>query len=137
MGREEQVVRSKHSGQDVTCLAWTVGAFWLLPEGVDAYTRVMAQNRSPDGQATMYPVWRLTLREILDKHLGNLRQLVLWVAYDLLTIDKLKDKLPRDHVGLKTEFARCERVVADLIKELSQERERFRKILSQEEELYE
>lgn len=135
--RADQIVRSKHEGQDITCLAWTVGAFWLLPEGVNEYIEAIQQSDSITNGFSPQPVWRLTMSEMLDQHLGNLRQLVLWVSYDLMSIDALKEKMPRDHVTLKNEFARCERVVLDLIQELSQERERFSKVLSDEVELYE
>jgi hypothetical protein len=137
LAREHHAVRTKHRGEDITCLAWTVGVFWLLPDGVSEYVKAIEKSNAEKEGPGIHPVWRLTVREILDSHIANLRQLVLWVAYDLMTIDALKQKLPRDHVTLKTEFARCERVVVDLIQELSQERERFSKVLSDEVELYE
>ncbi|MFH1740481.1 MAG: hypothetical protein ABIH23_15840 [bacterium] len=137
MGREDRIVRAQYEGKDVTCLAWTDGAFWLLPEGVEKYAAAIEETRAAGDGAPTQPVWRMTLRELLVQHTGNLKQLVMSVAYDLVAIESLREKLPTDHTMLKNEFARCERIVGDLIEELLKERERLGKVLGNNVELYE
>lgn len=138
MAREDQIVRSKHEGKDITCLAWTIGAFWLLPQGVNEYFKAVKESRSIGNGSSIQPTWGLTLREMVIQHVGNLRQLALSLAYDLVTIDALEEKLFRHHVNLKKEFDRCEHVVADLIQDLLMERDRLGELLSDDNvELYE
>ncbi|HQQ00922.1 MAG TPA: hypothetical protein PLY86_20910 [bacterium] len=137
MAREDRVARGQYPGKDISCIAWTDGAFWLLPEGVQKYAEAMDRNRSLANGRSIQPIWRMTLRELLLQHTANLRQLVLSVAYDLVSIEILKEKLPSDHAMLKKEFARCEKIVGDLVEELLKERERLGKVLTENVELYE
>ncbi len=137
MGREDRIVRGQHPGEDITCVAWTDGAHWLLPEGVKNYSKTVETAQRSDNGLLVQPVWRMTLREMLSQHFANLRQLVLSIAYDLVTIDNLKEQLPSDHIMLKKEFQRCEQVVSDLIQELMDERDRLGKVLTNNVELYE
>jgi len=137
MGREDRIVRAQHEGKDITCVVWTDGAHWLLPEGVKEYAKSVESLRQGGNGLPIQPVWRMTLREMLSQHFANLRQLVLSIAYDLVTIDNLKEQLPNDHIMLKKEFQRCEAVATDLIQELMDERERLGKVLTNNVELYE
>lgn len=129
MARYDRVVRARYVGRDVTCLAWTEGAFWLLPQGVREYFRAIEEVHSRGDGWKVLPLWRLTLREMVANHLGNLKRLILSVAYDLVTIDAFREQLPRDYTMLKKEFSRCERVAAELIGDLLQERDRLVKLL--------
>ena len=137
MAREDRIARGQYPGKDLSCIAWTDGAFWLLPEGVQKYAETIDRNRSPANGRTVQPIWKMTLRELLLQHTANLRQLVLSVAYDLVTLEGLKEKIPSDHAMLKKEFERCEQIVGDLVEELLEERERLGKVLTENVELYE
>ncbi|MFH1739153.1 MAG: hypothetical protein ABIH23_09100 [bacterium] len=138
IAREDRTVRFNNSGNGVTCLPWTVGAFWLRHEGLLEYFKVVQRVNATQGNSGVQPAWQLTVREVVNQHIGNLRQLVLSLAYDWVIIEAFSGKLlSHDHVALNKELTRCEQVVQDLIQKLLVERESIGSLLGVNVELYE
>ncbi|MFH1738873.1 MAG: hypothetical protein ABIH23_07675 [bacterium] len=137
IAREDQSVRAGHKGQDVSCLAWKVAAFWLLDEDVGEYYRAVEQSRSNGNGCSYRPVWQLTLRSMFGQHIANLQQLVLLLAYDWVMIDVMQEELGDGDAWWKEALARYEQVVADLIQDLSNQEEGIRKLLGNNIERFE
>ncbi len=138
IAREDQELRLKNEHKDLSCLPWTVGAFWLNPQGLNDYFSTVEKIQTDRRGSAVQPMWQMTLRELLNQHMGNLRQLVLSLAYDWAIIELLSGKLAsRDHLTLSKEITRCEQTVQDLIQQFLSEQESLVKLMTVNIEIYE
>ncbi len=116
----ERGVRSAYPNKEITCVITGKGAFWLPQSGTEMYKeKVDRQLQTLKSEGPM-PIWRFTSAEMYTNHLGNIRQLIMAVAHDLVLLEHLRDSFTSNHDFIQREFERCELHVRGFLDELKE-----------------
>ncbi|MEW6237207.1 MAG: hypothetical protein AB1656_17630 [Candidatus Omnitrophota bacterium] len=117
----EDGVRAAYPDREITCVIAGKGAFWLPQSGLDLYRDQVGKNLKALKEDGPMPVWQLTTAEMFANHIGNLRQLVMAAAHDMVLLNQFKESLGNNHTFLNREFENSELHVRGLLDELKEQ----------------
>lgn len=116
--RVERELRDNNPTREVTCIIGERGMYWLFEDAYEAYRETIEEAVKELKDGGPMPVWRYTTTEMLEAHVGNMRQLIMAVAHDAVLLDMLKDSLGDNHVMLNREFENTERNVRAMLDDI-------------------
>jgi len=117
----EDGVRAAYPDREITCVIAGKGAFWVPQSGIDLYRDQVGKKLKDLKDGGPMPVWQLTTAEMFTNHIGNLRQLVMAAAHDMVLLNQFKDSLGNNHSFLNREFENSELHVRGLLDELKEQ----------------
>ncbi len=128
----EKQVRSAIPWQEITCILAGKGAFWLSRDGMDEFYENLNEPVQKLKVTGPMPVWKMTSSELLFSHLSNLKQMILAVAYDLILLHHLKDRLGSSHDFIRREFENSELSIRTLLDDFQKQKSNL-EFVTQEE----